>query len=145
MGNLRALIFGLTSGWLSPMRVQVLTISLSVVALLSLLGLARYANGSRGLVVAITASILVSYHLFIHDMSILVLPVAAALGQSVDRWGSGGQDSSLAFSSALMFSAPALMVFAPFHFYLVCLPLLWFLFDLVQSASRDEVGADSAT
>ena len=145
MGNLRALIFGLTSEWLSPAWVQALTVSLSVVAVLSLLGFARHAKGSKGLEVAITASILVSYHLFIHDMSILVLPVAVALGQSVDRWRSGGQNKSLAFSFVLMFSAPALMVFAPFHFYFVCLPLLWFLFVLVKSASRDEVGADSAT
>ena len=139
MGNLRALVFGLTSGWLSPLWVQVLTVALSVIALLSLLGFAPHATGSKALLVAITASVLVSYHLFIHDMSILVMPVAMALSQSVRSWESGVPNTSLALSSAVMFSAPALMVFAPFHFYLICLPLLWFLLALARSASKVEV------
>jgi hypothetical protein len=139
MGNLRALVFGLTSGWLSPLGVQVLTVGLSIMALLALLSFAPYAKGSKAMLVATTASVLVSYHLFIHDMSILVLPVAIALSQYVRRWESGSPNRSLAFSSAVMFSAPALMVFAPFHFYLVCFPLLWFLFVLVRSASTAEL------
>jgi hypothetical protein len=139
MGNLRALVFGLTGGWLSSLWVQVLTVALTVVALLALLGFAPYARGSKALMVAISASVLVSYHLFIHDMSILVLPVAMALSQSVRSWGSGLQGTSLASSSVVMFSAPALMVFAPFHFYLICVPLLWFLVVLVRSAPGFEV------
>ena len=135
MGNLRALVFGLTSGWLSPLQVQLVTIALSVLALLSLVGYARCARGSRALLVAITAAVLVSYHLFIHDMSVLVLPVAMALSQSMLEWESGPPDPTLAVSSTLMFSAPALMVFAPFHFYLVCLPLAWFLWVLVRSGA----------
>src|SRR6266704_3430542 len=83
MGNLRALIVGLTSGYLSPLRVQALTILLSVFALACLLGFAPYGRGSKALLVATTAGVLVSYHLFIHDMSILALSVAMALRQYV--------------------------------------------------------------
>jgi hypothetical protein len=136
MGNLRALIFGLTSAWLSPHWVQILTISLSVVVMLSLTPFARKLSGSYALLVAITASVIVSYHCFIHDMSILVLPVAIALSRALFCWESA-TFRSLAIVSAIMFTAPALMVWAPFHFYLIALAQLAFLFVLIWTRPPD--------
>jgi hypothetical protein len=132
MGNLRAFVFGITSGSLSPAPMQIVTIFLSAAVMLWLLVFTRHARGSRALLVAITASIIVSYHCFIHDMSILVLPVAIGLSEALASLGSENPDEALALTSALMFVAPALIVWAPFHFYLICLAQVVFLAVLVR-------------
>jgi len=133
MGNLRAFTFGVTSSWLSTTWVQVLTVGLSALVMLWLLVFNRRTRGSEALLVAITASIIVSYHCFIHDMSILVLPVAIALSAALSSWESGNPDKLLAITSALMFTAPALIVWAPYHFYLILLAQVAFLFALMRS------------
>lgn len=143
MGNLRAFVFGITSTWLSPVSVQGLTIVLSIGVMLWLLVLPRRAKASHRLLVAITASVIVSYHCFIHDMSILVLPVAICLREVLASWESGSPDKRFALASAIMFTAPALIVFAPFHFYLILLAESAFLFVLMRSmATSDYVAPD---
>src|SRR6185437_3413682 len=94
MGNLRALVFGLTSAWLAPSWIQALTIVLSLFVV-GLLAFAEYAKVSHALLVAITAAVIVSYHCFIHDMSILVLPIAIGMSQSLTTGGLGVSDKPL--------------------------------------------------
>lgn len=133
MGNLRSFVFGVTSGWLSPEWIQIVTIVLSAAIMLWLLAYTPQARGSQALLVAITASIVVSYHCFIHDMSIMVLPVAIGLSVALASWECPSPDRALTSAAALMFTAPVLMVWAPFHFYLVFLAQAGFLFALMQS------------
>ena len=59
------------------------------------------------------------------------------LSEALANWESGGTDRPLALVSGIMFTAPALMVFAPFHFYLILLAQLAFLFVLWRSVPRD--------
>jgi glycosyl transferase family 87 len=136
MGNLRAFVFGVTRGWLSSVWVQVVTIVLSAAVMLWLLVFTRYAKGSQALLVAITASIIVSYHCFIHDMSILVLPVALALSVAFRSWAHNTPDKLLALGSAIMFTAPVLIVWASFHFYFIFLAQVLFLYALMRSFRR---------
>lgn len=133
MGNLRAFVFGVASGWLSPAWIQIVTLALSAAVMLCLLVFTRYARGSQALLVATTASIIVSYHCFIHDMSILVLPVAIGLSLALASWELPAPDKSLTVAAGLMFTAPVLIVWAPFHFYLVLLAQVTFLSVLMRS------------
>ena len=97
----------------------------------------RKRYGADALFLAIAASAVVSYHLYIHDMSVLLIPVAVTLNEYIGAEAAGDRCGRLiARASALMFAAPACMSFIPFHFYLVSLPLLAFLFA-IAAASRD--------
>jgi hypothetical protein len=79
MSNLRALLF--TSGVSSPLAVTVM----SVLALALLGWLGRRLNPDRALLFAVGASCLVSYHLFLHDMSVLLIPLLLLADQAVER------------------------------------------------------------
>lgn len=72
MSNLRAVLDA--SGIKSSIAVAV--ISLLALALLAWLG--RKLNRAHALLFAVTASCLLSYHLFMHDMSVLVVPLLVA-------------------------------------------------------------------
>jgi hypothetical protein len=142
MPNLRGMIFGLTSSHLSPFSVQVITIVVSLLALLLTAGLTSAKRSNSELfLIAITASALASYHLLIHDLSVVFLPIVMTLSHNLPAEASGDKNGRrLARSAALMFVAPICFSYMPNHFYVVALPALVFLFVLVNAASRDEVG-----
>ncbi len=121
MANLHGLIFGLFGTHISR------NLSLCAIAVLSavvLLLSAKYrALGGDALAFAIITSVLVSYYMFIHDLSPLLIPLAFLRG-SLTRM-------------ALVFIAPVLMAFAPSFFFLACLPILgWWLCQRNSSAVR---------
>lgn len=91
--------------------------------------------------IALTASVLASYYLFIYDLTLVLLPLTVALNWSsaTGRIKTERSFSTLSLSSILVFIAPACMFFMPFYFYLVSLSLFFFLFALVKSA-RNEYG-----
>ena len=94
--------------------------------------------------IALTASVLASYYLFVYDLTILLLPLTVALNWSTApvRMKTG---RLLSVSSALVFLAPAGMFFLPSYFYLVSLPLFFFLFVLVKNAKNECRSTDAAT
>lgn len=119
MANLRGLSAGLLSGELSHRSVFWVVIASS----LALLALATRAKPS--LPIAVTASILVSYHLFIHDLSILLLPLLVCFDGCL-RAGTVGEKAALLVST-ITFIAPLQISFSGLHFYRVCLPILGLL------------------
>jgi len=138
MPNLRGLIYGLEGAHLSASWIQAVTIAASALVLLLV---AARAPGSRSatdaLLLAITASAVVSYHLFSHDLSVLLIPLAVTLNRFIGAEATGDRRSRLILHvSALMFVAPASVSFIPHHLYLVSLPLLAFLFA-VSAVSRN--------
>lgn len=121
MANLHGLIFGLFGTHIPP------SLSLCAIAVLSavvlLLSAKSRALGGDALAFAIIASVLVSYYLFMHDLSPLLIPLAL-LRRSLTRM-------------ALVFTAPVLMAFAPSFFFLACLPILgWWLSQRNPSVVR---------
>ncbi len=92
--------------------------------------------------IALTTSVLASYYLFVYDLTILLLPLTVALNWSTApaRIRTG---RLLSVSSALVFLAPACMLFLPSYFYLVSLPVFFFLFMLVRNA-KNECSATAA-
>jgi hypothetical protein len=133
MPNLRGLIFGLAHTRISTAAVQISTVVASAGLLLWTV---TRRNGRRILsapLAAITVAVLVSYHLLIHDLSVMFVPILCALdrfilqqedGNTIDKW--------LTRSAAVAFCAPIAESFFPDHLYLVCVPLLIFLAFLLE-------------
>jgi len=94
--------------------------------------------------IALTTAVLVSYYLFIYDLTILLLPLAAALSRSTAPFR-GKNGRLLSAACILVFLAPACMILWTDYFYLVSLPVFFFLFMLVKSAKNECGSADAAT
>ena len=134
MANLRGLSFGLLQTHLTASCIQAVSILSSVVVLL---GVAAFhtrpcSNISHwladGYLLAITASSLASYHMLMHDLSVLLIPATLLLNRSVIAEARRGSDGRLLSGAAgLVFIAPMSMAFVPAHFYLASLAILAFL------------------
>ena len=139
MPNLRGLIFGLANTRFSAFWLQAVTIILSGATLLGVALLARRKQwGVDAFLVAITASAMVSYHLLIHDLSVMLIPIALTLNRFIDAEST--EDSAgrlIARMSALMFIAPICISYIPGHFYLVSLPLAGLLLAIASVRSDD--------
>jgi Glycosyltransferase family 87 len=140
MANLRGLIYGLCNGWLPGLWIQVLTIAISVLTLVWVaLWTPRKQDGAHALVLAITASVVVSYYLFIHDLSVLLVPIAVTLNRFVSAGGKGNDSfgQSAGSLSALLIVAPMFVFLIPGYFYFVSLPILMLLSMLMASQHKD--------
>jgi len=110
-----------------------LTFALSaIVALWLMLWRRDDLTAADALLVAITTSALVSYHLLIHDLSILLLPVAIVLSRFIDTEGSVTESRFILRAAVLMYVAPVCIAFTPQWFFIVALPLCAFLFALLR-------------
>ncbi len=146
MANLRGLIFGLAGGRIPAFWIQATTIVLSGL-ILGLVAASSFKErgGSNALLLAITASSVVSYYLLIHDLSVLLIPIVVTLNRFIRAETSGDRMGRLiARASALLFVAPICFSYIPDHFYLVAVPLLFFLV-VVMAAGRREALAATAT
>ena len=89
MANLRGLIYGLASLRAPQRWLQVTTLLLSSIVVISVRPRGRQQRGGDALVLAITAGVVVSYYLFIHDLSILLIPIVLTLDWFISRNGTG--------------------------------------------------------
>lgn len=125
MANLHGAVSGILG---SSSFVLPLTIAISAATMI--LAASRRPQGAEALLIAIPVSALVSYYMFIHDMCILLVPIALTL----DRLTAAGQTKYRhgrlqIRTAALLFVAPACMSFLPSNrFWVVSLPLLAFTF-----------------
>lgn len=141
MANLRGLVAGVAGPLLPHFWIQFITISISLAALLWAAVRGRAVKcGTDALGLAITVATAVSYHLYIHDMSVLLIPVILMLDRFIDAESTGDSSGrSATRGSVVMFAAPAFMSVAPLHFYLVSVPLLAFLYLQVRSGGKDSM------
>lgn len=133
MPNFRGLIFGLFNNKLPGSWVQVSIISLSAMCLgaVAIAG-SKTQKGDR-LSIAILASVLVSYHFHLHDMTVLLLPILIWLNQCIGALPNGDSDRRwVAQFAALLFTFPLLFCFSPSHFYLTAVAICVFLFVVVR-------------
>ena len=148
MANLRGLFFGLLGDRLPAFWIQVLTIVTSVLVLLWVAFAIRgKQRGAGAFVLAITASLIVSYYLFIHDLSVLLIPIVVTL----DRFILAGAerpaitlDRAAGWMSATLLIAPLCIFLIPDHFYLVALPLCAFMVILIRGFPREPQALGSA-
>ena len=133
MANLRGLIYGLASLRVPQRWLQVTTLLLSSIVVISVRPRGRQQRGGDALVLAITAGVVVSYYLFIHDLSILLIPIVLTLDRFISRNGTGEPFGRAAAAiSALLFVAPMCIFVIPAHFYLVSVLICAFLFVLMK-------------
>jgi len=145
MANLRGLILGLMGTRLPAFWTQALTIVVSAILLLWVaVSTSRKIRAADALVIAITASVIVSYYLFIHDLSVLLIPIVIALDRFIDAETTGDTlNRAVAWTSAGLLVAPMCLFLIPDHFYLVSLPLCAFMFILTRSFRREPEPAAS--
>lgn len=123
MPNVRGLIVGITH--LSGLWLHV--IIFAITAVLLLLAWRARAEGTGLLLLAITVCVPISYHLLIHDLSALLLPLIAVLNRAVESEKSAfARERWRVRVAALVFVSPLLISYAPAHFWLVSIPLLAF-------------------
>ncbi len=144
MGNLRALVAEITYHFdLAPHLTQVIVIVLSLAVLLGVAWAARTVKSSSDLLLlALISAVVASYHLFIHDMSVLALPIVVALNRFI--WAEGTQDKTSSWAlrcAGLMFAAPALIEVASLPFSSITLPTMSFALVSALAISRESEGA----
>ena len=126
MANLHGALYTILKGSSS---VLPLTVAASAATLI--LVASRRPRGIDALLIAIPASALVSYYMYIHDVSILVVPVAVMLDRLVGAAKEGRPFGRLqTVTTMLMFQAPTLLILALGQFWVVSLPLLAFTFAI---------------
>lgn len=131
MPNLRGLLFGL------HIQSLIWSVALSAIVLGVCAILCRKQSMLDQLLVAILVSSLASYHFLIHDMSILLIPIAIILNRYLPAEATGDRKGRvLVRTAALMFIAPMCFSYAPEHFYLVALAVLAWLFALLAFGFR---------
>jgi|SRR5207253_4578870 len=97
----------------------------------------RHLQRTDAFLLGITASGLVSYHLLIHDLTIMIVPLFLVLDHCLFSEGKG---QNLFRTSALVLAAPILMAVSAAHFYLVAIPVSIFavLMHSGKSAQREQ-------
>jgi hypothetical protein len=86
--------------------------------------------------IALTTAVLVSYYLFIYDLTILLLPLTFALNRSTAPVR-GKSSRLLSTACILVFLAPACLILWTYYFYLVSLPVFFLLFMLLSGARNE--------
>jgi hypothetical protein len=146
MANLRGLIFGLLGGRLPSFWIQALTIVASIMVMLWVaLAVPGKQKAADVFVIAITASLIVSYYLFIHDLSVLLIPIIITLDCFISpdptvnaETTPNAPDCAAVWVSAALLIAPMCIFLIPDQFYLVALPLYAFMVILVRRFPRQQ-------
>jgi hypothetical protein len=139
MANIHGLTVGLADGWISALGLRVLPLLLSVAVLGWTAVRGRRINeASSLLLLAVPCGVLVSHHTYVHDLSVLLLPVIVLLNTFLPSEADGNISKRLiARSAALMFVAPVMESFSPGHFYLVALPVLLLLIGSANAVPQE--------
>jgi glycosyl transferase family 87 len=136
MANLHGLVTGIF-GRKSFARPLLLV---GVVAMVVVAGVRR-RSGGEALAIAVSVATVISHYLFIHDMSLLLIPIVWALDRLLRRELDSG-DRIRTCIVAVMFTSPALMSFAPGSFYLVAIPGIVFavMMATVRASGEHDFG-----
>jgi hypothetical protein len=140
MANLHGLLFGTCGGWMSRTWLHVATISLSAV-LLTWTALRGFCvkPSSTLFLLAIPCSVLVGHHTYVHDLSVLLLPIIVLLNTFVPSEAVGDPRGWLINrTAAVMFVAPVVESFSANHFFLVSLAVLGLLVGVAAAAKLEK-------
>lgn len=137
MASLRGPAFAILQSHPSAVRVVALILSS---ALLLCVGFLTAPKAGDALLVAIVAGSLASYHFYIHDLSLVLIPIVVILG----RFAAKRDKRALVLCAAavVMFLAPAPFLFIQLKFiYLLSIPLLGFLVLLAKEGLNETLGS----
>lgn len=133
MANIHGFMVGLAGGQFSASWLNVSTILLSAAVFL---WTARKGLGIESapnlLLLAVVCSVVVGHHTYIHDLSVLILPIVVLLNQFLPAEALGGKRPRLICrTAALMFVAPVIESYCSGSFFLIT-PIVFLL--LISSA-----------
>lgn len=136
MANVHGLMFGLTGSWLPKFWLETLALLLSSCVLgWTFYKGARVKENDAGLfLLALPCAILVAHYVFIHDLSVLLLPTVILLNAflpSEDK--ENERERAIGRIAAIMFIAPVVESFSLEHMYLVALAVGALLFAVSDS------------
>ena len=123
MPNLRGLAYALGSIGFSPNAVQLSTLVVSIILFAMAWQSGRRLQSTDAFLLSVTAGELLSYHLLIHDFTIMIWTLFLVLDRCLY---SEGKRQDLFRASALVLAAPILMAVSAAHFYLVAIPVALF-------------------
>ena len=124
MANLRGLLFSVVR-WHSNAELEGVVLLLSVLILITAGWYGRNAPAEWQFAIAVTATGLVAYHLFTHDLSMMLIPMALLLEQQELY---GGWSLSVFWLSTVV----SLLRLD----FLIALPLLWLFLSLIRHCRR---------
>ena len=115
MPNLRGLVYGVGSASLSPRTLQLSTFVVSLILFAMACWCGRHLQRTDAFLLGITASGLVSYHLLIHDLTIMIVPLFLVLDHCLFSEGKVRISSELRPS----FSLPPFSWRSPQHTFIL--------------------------
>jgi hypothetical protein len=139
MANLHGLVFGLLDPYLSAAWIGAITAMLSA-ALLLYMGTRKPPN-SDALPWALMGSVLLSYYLFFHDVTVLLVPIVVAFDRFLLMEWNAKQKTTVILASVL-FVFPILISYTPQFLYLTVIPLIG-LFIVWKSSPSPAVASGS--
>lgn len=139
MPNLRGLVFGVAHSHLPLSAIQLITTITSGTLLFWLANHPKTRTAPSAALAAITGAVLVSYHLNIHDLSVLFIAIVYVLNEFTLSAPRVAIHQRIAGSAALAFCAPLAESFFPDHLYLASVPILIFLWVLTSQDSTLEL------
>jgi len=130
MANLRGLLYACATRWLSP-HVGLLVVALASCVLLATCALwtRRSATLDSAFVVAVLGAILLSYHLFLHDVTLLLLPLVL-LADRAPTW---------LLLTAYVTPAIALLLLGGNWYWVAAIPMIALLVYAARFASADPI------
>jgi hypothetical protein len=134
MPNIHGFIVGIFGGHLSQDWVKAITISVSLAIIMAAGTIThRRLSAIDAFIVAVPAAVVASYYLFLHDLTVLLIPVALTLDNLAQLdYSSKPTDRWLAWITVFVFVFPTCDLFAVRLRYLFSIPLLIFLIFLVR-------------
>lgn len=144
MANIHGFVFGMLRGFASGAWINVFTVAASALVFVWTTVRGAHARDSANLLLlAIPCGVLIGHHTYIHDLSILLLPVVAMLGSFLHcETEARGSGQAIARLAAIGFVAPVTESFFPEHFYLVCGAVICLL---VATALSSKIGISRLT
>ena len=138
MPNLRGLIFGLAHSHLPMHAIQLITAVISAILLIWLARQRTIRTTPQAALAAITAATLVSYHLNIHDLSVLFIALVYVWNEfALSEVHPAKMHQWMAASATLAFCAPLAESFFPDQLYLASIPILIFLWMLTSQDTNE--------
>jgi hypothetical protein len=134
MPNLRGFVYGLAATHIPHWAMQTVIVadSLALFVWVSFAG-REQQKAADNFALAVTAGVVLSYHLLIHDASILLIPITLTLNRFIAAEATGERNGRWAARiSALAFVSPLCESFIPNHLYLIFLPVAALLFVLTR-------------
>jgi hypothetical protein len=123
MPNLRGLVYVLIASHVSRFWTQLLTLGSSLAVMLWAVVKERNRPTFQQFRLAATIAAFVSYHLYIHDLSILLIPVVLIMNEYARTWVL----SAAGLAGVVMFSSPAVIALTDVHPFIIGLAVLLLL------------------